>query len=561
MKRRHFLQATTTSMSTMPPLAMAASAAVAAAITTSPGADFPWLEASVAELSRAMADGRTSALALAQAYTERIAALDADGPRLASILELNPDATAIAAQLDAERAAGRLRGPLHGIPALIKDHIATADRMATSAGSPALLGITPPRDAAVVARLRAAGALLLAKTNLSEWANFRGQHSISGWSTRGGQTRNPYALDRSPSGSSSGTGSAVAANLAALGVGTETDGSITSPASVAGLVGMKPTLGLVSRAGIVPIAFSQDTAGPMCRSVADAALLLGVLAGVDPRDPITRTQRGKFDPSSLLKLQPDALRGARLGVADNLVADHSRATVALFEAALMALQAAGATLVRAALPNLDKMGAGELDVLQFELRHAMAAYLAEYAATGPHRTLADLVAYNQLNPATLALFGQEWFEAAVAKGPLDNPVYRQALASGRRLARSHGIDAMLRRHRLDAIVAPTGGPACLIDPINGDGGTTPSATMPAAVAGYPHVTLPMGQVAGLPVGLSMFGTAWHDAKLLALALHFEQATRHRRPPDYRATALAGTVSQAPPATHTLAPSHATTTSA
>lgn len=539
MQRRHFLQASTTAMTSPSPLATAAAGGGTPAAAPPPGDDFAWLEATAGQLSRAMAEGRTSAAALAQAYTARIAALDGAGPRLASILELNPDAAAIAAQRDAERAAGRLLGPLHGIPVVIKDNIATADRMATGAGSPALLAIAPPRDAAVVARLRAAGAVILAKTNLSEWANFRGQHSISGWSTRGGQTRNPYALDRTPSGSSSGTGTAVAANLAALGVGTETDGSITSPAHVAGLVGMKPTLGLVSRAGIVPIAFSQDTAGPMCRSVADAALLLSVLAGVDPRDPITRTQGGQFDPAALLNLTPDALRGARLGVADNLVAGHGRATVALFEAALVALQAAGATLVRAPLPNLDKMGAGELDVLLFEIRHAMGAYLTEYASAGPYRTLADLVAYNTAHPATLALFGQEWFEAAVAKGPLDHPAYRQALARGRRLSRTHGIDALLRQHRLDAIVAPTGGPAGFIDPVNGDGGTAPSATMPAAVAGYPHVTLPMGQVAGLPVGLSFFGTAWHDAKLLALALHFEQTTQHRRPPDYRATAQPG----------------------
>jgi amidase len=535
MKRRHFLQATTTTMGATPLLATAASGS-AASTAPPPDAGFPWLEASAGDLQQAMAEGRTSAVALAQAYTERIAALDAAGPRLASILELNPDAAAIAAQLDAERAAGHLRGPLHGIPVVIKDNIASADRMATSAGSPALLGITAPRDAGVVARLRAAGALVLAKSNLSEWANFRGQHSISGWSTRGGQTRNPYALDRSPSGSSSGTGSAVAANLAALGVGTETDGSITSPASVAALVGMKPTLGLVSRAGIVPIAFSQDTAGPMCRSVADAALLLSVLAGVDPHDPITRSQRGRFDPATLRSLQPEALRGARLGVADNLVDGHGRATVALFEAALGALQAAGATLVHAPLPNLDKMAAGELDVLLFEMRHAMAAYLQEYAASGPHRDLADLIAFNRANPATLALFGQEWFEAAQAKGPLDNPAYRRALASGRRLSRSQGIDALLRRHRLDAIIAPTTGPAWLIDPVNGDGGSTPSATTPAAVAGYPHVTLPMGQVAGLPVGLSLFGTAWQDARLLALALHFEQTTRHRLPPEFRSSA-------------------------
>ncbi|HRD99264.1 MAG TPA: amidase family protein, partial [Rubrivivax sp.] len=351
MKRRQFLQAGTAAT----PVVLAA-AADAGAATFDTG--FAWAEACAAELSRAMAEGRTTATALVQDYSARIAAIDHAGPRLASVLELNPDAATIAAQLDAERAAGRLRGPLHGIPVVVKDNIATADRMQTSAGSPALLGIAPPRDAAVVQRLRAAGAVILAKTNLSEWANFRGKNSVSGWSTRGGQTRNPYALDRSPSGSSSGTGAAVAANLAALGVGTETDGSITSPASVNALVGVKPTVGLVSRDGIVPIAFSQDTAGPMCRSVEDAALLLSVLSGVDPRDPVTRSQTGRA--AATWPLRPMALRGARLGVAGNLVEGHGRATVALFEAALDALQAAGATLVRMPLPHLDQMGTGEL---------------------------------------------------------------------------------------------------------------------------------------------------------------------------------------------------------
>lgn len=537
MNRRQLLQAAAGTGAAGAAQAAAPTLATASAHDTG----FDWLEASTADLQQAMAEGRTSALALVRAYSERIARLDAAGPRLASVLELNPDAEALATQLDAERSAGRPRGPLHGIPVLVKDNIASADRMATSAGSPALLGITPPRDATVVARLRTAGALLLGKTNLSEWANFRGKQSISGWSTRGGQTRNPYALDRSPSGSSSGTGAAVAANLCALGVGTETDGSITSPANACGLVGFKPTVGLVSRSGIVPIAFSQDTAGPMCRSVADAALLLAVLAGPDPHDPATRAQVGKFNPQDLLNLPPDALRGARLGVADNLVEGHGRATVALFETALKALQAAGATLVHAPLPHLDKVGQHELDVLLFEMRHAMAAYLAEFAPGSAHRSLADLIAYNQGHPATLALFGQEWFEAAQAKGPLTTPAYRQALAHGRRFARTFGIDAMQRRHRLDAIVAPTGGPAWLIDPVKGDSDGSPSATTPAAVAGYPHVTVPMGQVAipgaalGLPVGLSFFGSAWQDARLLALALHFELATRHRAPPGFRAT--------------------------
>jgi len=408
--------------------------------------------------------------------------------------------------------------------------------METSAGSPALVGIRPPRDATVVAKLRAAGAVVLAKTNLSEWANFRGKASISGWSTRGGQTRNPYALDRSPSGSSSGTGAAVAANLCALGVGTETDGSITSPASVSALVGFKPTVGLVSRSGIVPIAFSQDTAGPMCRSVADTALLLSVLAGPDPHDRSTAAQAGKIDLRALAKPAPDALKGARIGVAMNLVEGHGRATVALFDAALRALEASGATLIRAPLPNLEKMGAGELDVLQFEMREAMAAYLAEFAAAGPYRTLPDLIAYNRAHPETLALFGQEWFEGAEAKGPLKaSAAYRKALGDGWRYARTLGIDAMQNKHRLDAIVAPTGGPAWFIDPINGDAIAGPSATTPAAVAGYPHVTVPMGQVSGLPVGISFFAGAWQDARLLALAAHFERATGQRKPPRYLAS--------------------------
>jgi amidase len=531
MKRRQFLQSSSVAS------VVASAAAVQSAGAANAEVRFEWQEARAADLAHAMAEGRTTAVALVQAYASRVAAIDAAGPHLASVLELNPDALAIAAERDAERAAGRLRGPLHGVPVMVKDNIATADRMATTAGSPALLGMAPPRDAFVVQRLREAGAVLLGKTNLSEWANFRGRNSISGWSTRGGQTRNPYALDRSPSGSSSGTGAAVAANLCALGVGTETDGSVTSPASVMGLVGLKPTLGLVSRSGIVPIAFSQDTAGPMCRSVADAALLLAAMAGVDARDAVTRRQAGRIDLAALGHLPAQALRGARLGVATNLVEGHTQATVALFEAALSACEAAGATLVRAPLPHLDKMGAGELDVLQFEMRHAMAAYLAEYAAAGPHRSLGDLIAYNRAHPETLALFGQEWFEGAWAKGPLSNPVYAQALARGRRYAGPLGIDAMQRQHRLDAIVAPTCGPAWLIDPVNGDGGTAPSATMPAAVAGYPHVTVPMGQVSGLPVGLSLFGGAWQDVRLLALAQHFESATRHRKPPAYKVSSV------------------------
>ncbi len=534
MKRRDFLQAGGAAATTASAAAAASPAVARASGPAAAATGFAWAEATVDGLQQAMAQGRVTSAALCQAYIDRIAAVDQAGPRLASVLENNPDALAIARQRDDERRAGRLRGPLHGVPVLLKDNIATADRMQTSAGSPALVGIAPPRDAALVERLRAAGAVLLGKTNLSEWANFRGQHSVSGWSTRGGQTRNPYALDRSPSGSSSGTGVALAANLAALGVGTETDGSITSPASANGLVGVKPTVGLVSRDGIVPISFSQDTAGPMCRSVRDAALLLSVMAGTDRRDKATAAQSGRIDPTALTTLAPDALRGARLGVASNLVAGHGRGTVALFEAAVKVLEQAGATVITAPLPNLDKMGSGELEVLLFEIRHAMAAYLVEFAAAGPHRSLADLIAYHRNQAQTLALFGQEWFEAAQARGPLDHPTYRQALASGRRLSRTYGIDAMLRKHRLDAVIAPTMGPAWLIDPVNGDSGSGPSATTPAAVAGYPHVTVPMGQVQGLPVGLSLFGGAWQEPRLLALALHFEQLTHHRSEPGFRA---------------------------
>lgn len=527
MQRRHFLQATAAGG-----LAGAAAAAPRAAVAPL-DADFEWLEASVAELGRAMDDGRTTAAKLVEAYTARIAAIDASGPTLRSIIELNPDAPAIAERLDRDRAAGGRRGPLHGIPLIVKDNIAVAGRMSTSAGSPALAGVAVPRDASCVAALREAGAVVLGKANLSEWANFRGRNSSSGWSTRGGQTRNPYALDRSPSGSSSGTGSAVAANLCAIGLGTETDGSITSPSSVAALVGVKPTVGLVGRDGIVPITVSQDTAGPMCRSVADAALMLAAMARVDARDPATRA-RGRLSADALRTLAPNALRGARIGVAVNMVEGHTVATTACFERALDALKEGGATLVRAPLPNLEKIGERELSVLAYEMRDTLPRYLAEFAAGSGLRSVADVIAWNQAHPETLALFGQEWFEASAAKGPLTTPDYRAALAHGRRHARALGIDAMLRTHQLDAIVAPTGAPAWLIDPVNGDA-NLPAATTPAAVAGYPHVTVPMGQVSGLPVGLSLFSTAWQESKLLALALHFEQLTRHRVPPTYRAT--------------------------
>ena len=521
MRRRHFMALAAGSAVTVPGHASATAAM-----------DPPLEETTIDALQLALRERRISAVQLVRRYADRVASIDRAGPQLRSVIELNPDAEAIAEALDREAAADHWRGPLHGVPVLVKDNIATADAMQTSAGSLALVGAKAPRDAFVVQRLRAAGAVLLGKTNLSEWANIRGAHSVSGWSARGGQTRNPYALDRSPSGSSSGSGAAVAANLCAAGIGTETDGSITSPASVNALVGIKPTVGLVSRDGIVPISFSQDTAGPMCRTVRDAALLLAAIAGPDARDAATRAQVGRIDLAALMRPGPASLQGVRLGIADNLAGDH-RGVAAAFATAQAALKELGAELVAAPIPHTERYAQSELEVLLFELRHSMAAYLKEFAPNLPHRGLADLIAYNRAHAdEELALFGQELFEQAEAKGPLTQPAYRQALLLGRRYARTHGIDAVLRKHRLQALIAPTGGPAWLIDPINGDAYGA-SATSPPAVAGYPHVTVPMGQVGGLPVGLSFIGTAWSDARLLQLAHAYEQATKHRAPPGYR----------------------------
>ena len=525
MQRRDFLQ-----------LSVAAAGTTASTTAAGAGADLDLQEASIEQLASALRAGRTSALGLVRAYAERIASIDRAGPTLRSVIELNPDAEAIAQRLDEEARAGSWRGPLHGVPILVKDNLATADRMQTSAGSPALVGAQATRDAFVVRRLRDAGAVLLGKTNLSEWANIRGLHSVSGWSARGGQTLNPYALDRSPSGSSSGTGSAVAANLCAAGVGTETDGSITSPASVQALVGIKPTVGLLSRDGIVPISFTQDTPGPMCRSVRDAALMLAAMAGSDPRDPATREADRRLRAMQLEGIDTASLRGVRLGIASNL-AGTQRDVVRAFDAAQPALKSLGAELIDAPIPNADKYQQGELEVLLTELKHAMALYLREFAPNLPHRSLADLIAYHRAHEADeLTLFGQELFEQAQAKGGIDSAAYRQALRDCRRWSRSQGIDAALRSKRLDALIAPTGDPAWLIDTVNGDA-VGASATTPPAVAGYPHVTVPMGQTAGgLPLGLSFIGTAWSDARLLRFAHAYEQATRHRKPPTYAASA-------------------------
>jgi amidase len=500
-------------------------------------AAFALEEATVADLQKRMASGQDSARSLVEKYVARIEALDGRGPALRSVLEINPDVLAIADGLDAERKAGRVRGPLHGIPVLVKDNVATADRMQTTAGSLALLGATPTSDAHIVKRLREAGAAILGKTNLSEWANFRSTHSSSGWSGRGGQCLNPYALDRNPSGSSSGSGSAVAASLCAIAVGTETDGSIVSPSNNCGLVGIKPTLGLVSRSGIVPISHSQDTAGPMARTVTDAAILLGALAGFDSTDSATRGLAGKTPTDYTTHLDAKRLDGVRIGVPRKKLFGQSPPADALVEAAIADLKRLGAVIVDPAdIATAGDLDDSEFEVLLYEFKADVNAYLAGLGPSSRHRSLQDLIRFNQENRSReMPYFAQEIFEKAQAKGPLTEKAYLDALAKDIRLSRVEGIDKTMDEHRLDALVAPTSGPATLIDLVNGDYGPAGSSSLPA-IAGYPDITLPCGSHSGLPVGLSIFGRAWSEPTLLRIAFAYEQATRHRRAPKFLATA-------------------------
>jgi len=488
---------------------------------------FPFEEATVKDLQAEMQAGRLTARALAEAYLARIREVD---PRLQSVLEVNPDALAIADALDAERKEKGPRGPLHGIPVLIKDNIATADRMQTTAGSLALLGVKPPKDAFVVERLRAAGAVILGKTNLSEWANIRSSRSSSGWSARGGQTRNPYALDRSPCGSSSGTGAAIAANLAAVGVGTETDGSVVCPSAAQALVGLKPTVGLVSRSGIVPISHTQDTAGPMGRSVADVAALLNALAGEDATDPVTRSSAGKVAPDYTTFLDPAGLAGARIGIVRAKMSG-SPATDRVLDAAIAVLKAKGAVIVDPAdIPHLGEYDDAELEVMLAELKADLETYLKTWAPGSPVKTLAELVEWNRKRAdVELPYFGQELFELALKKGPLTGAEYQKALATCRKLARDEGLLAALSRQKLDALLAPTGGPAWVIDLVTGDHFGL-SSSSPAAVAGTPAITVPAGFERGLPIGITFMGAAWSEGTLLRIAYAYEQASRARRPP-------------------------------
>jgi amidase len=486
------------------------------------------VEKSIRELQRAMQSGATTSRALVEAYQKRIGDMDHD---LRSVLELNPDALAIADALDAERKSKGVRGPLHGIPILIKDNIATADKMQTTAGSLALVGARVPRDAFVARRLRDAGAVILGKTNLSEWANFRSTHSSSGWSGRGGQCRNPYALDRTPSGSSSGSAAAAATGLCAAAIGSETNGSIVSPAATCSLVGIKPTVGLVSRSAIIPISASQDTAGPIARTVTDAAIVLGAIAGADPRDKATTVAAAKRASDYTVGLDAGALRGARIGVPRKSYFGYSPVTDKIAERALDLMRAQGAVIVDPVdIGKMGDVGDAELEVLLYEFKAGLNEYLAGLGAGDHPRTLKELIAYNAAHRDTeMPYFGQELFEQAQERGPLTDAKYVRALAKARMNTRARGIDAVMDAHRLDALLAPTNGPAWLIDLVNGDVDSGGSSS-PAAEAGYPSITVPAGYAFGLPVGISFFGRAWSEAKLIGLAFAYEQAAKVRRPP-------------------------------
>lgn len=492
-------------------------------------------EITVAELQDGMKSGKFTAHSVAQKYLDRINEVDKLGPAINSVIELNPDALSIADSLDDERKSKGSRGPLHGIPVLIKDNIGTADRMMTTAGSLALSGFTPTKDSGVARRLREAGAVILGKTNLSEWANFRSNSSSSGWSGRGGQTHNPYATDRNPCGSSSGSGAAASANLAAITIGTETDGSIVCPSSANGAVGIKPTVGLVSRAGIIPISHSQDTAGPICRTVADAAALLSAIAAVDPDDAATTVPGRKAYPDYTNFLDKGGLRGARIGVVRKLFFMYDKLDPVI-KAALDAMKSAGAILVDpVVIETLGKFDASENVVLQYEFKADMHAYLAQFP-NAPVHSLKDIIEFNERNhDKELLYFGQEVMIESEKRGPLTDKAYVDALAKNHLLARQQGIDAAMDKYKLDALVAPTGGPAWVTDLVNGDHDTGGSSS-PAAVAGYPNINVPAGFVFGLPVGISFFGRAWSEPVLIKIAYAFEQTTRIRKAPQFLNTA-------------------------
>jgi amidase len=540
--RRRFLQASlggAVGASVLP--ALAGAREVAAYTPTeraaSEASGFELNELTIADLQKGMASSKYTARSLTEKYLARIEQIDRQGPAVNSVIEVNPDALGIAEAMDKERKDKGARGPLHGIPVLIKDNIDTADRMQTTAGSLALLGSRPAQDSFVAQKLRQAGAVILGKTNLSEWANIRSSHSVSGWSGRGGLTRNPYALDRNPCGSSSGSGAAVAASLCALAVGTETDGSVVCPSSANGIVGIKPTLGIISRAGIIPIAHSQDTAGPMARTVRDAAILLNALAGHDPRDTVTAESTRKIEADYTRFLDPNGLRGARIGVARKYFG-FSDSVDDLMSSAMEEMKRQGAILVDPAdLDSHGKFDDTEFTVLLYELKADLNTYLASRPDVHVH-SLKDIIEFNERNKSEeMHYFAQDTFIKAEAKGPLTSKEYLDALETNHRLSRAEGIDGLMDKFHLDAIMAPTGSPAWLTDLVNGDhsGGGSSNA---AAVAGYPDITVPAGFIAGLPVGVSFFGRAWSEPVLLKIAYGFEQAIKARKAPRFLPTVTA-----------------------
>ena len=495
-------------------------------------------EYTISDLQSRMETGELTSRGIVEMYLDRIKTLDQSGPRVNSIIELNPDAFVIADALDAERVAGKVRGPMHGIPVLIKDNIDTHDTMQTTAGSLALEGSIAAQDAFIVKRLRLSGAVILGKTNLSEWANFRGKHSVSGWSSRGGLTRNPYALDRTACGSSSGSGAAVAANFCAAAVGTETDGSIICPSQTNSIVGIKPTWGLLSRSGIIPIAHSQDTPGPMARTVADAAVLLGAMVGGDERDPATRSKQRRAYKGYTKFLNPNGLKGARIGVARNMAGIDPR-VLAVFESCITTIKKLGAVIIDPAdVANFNKFAKSELEVMHFECKVGLNKYLASLGANVRVKSIEDLIKFNEDNKdRVMAYFGQEHLLEAQKKGSLTSPKYLDALKKNHRLTRKEGIDSTLRKYKLDALVVPSGGPAWTIDLVNGDAvNWDMESTSVAAVAGYPHITVPAGYIFGLPIGLSFFAGAWQEPMLIKLAYAFEQATKIRKAPQFLPTA-------------------------
>ncbi len=506
------------------------------AIATPRSEKFDLEEISVPELQEGMKSGKYTSRTIVEKYLARIDAIDKGGPAINSMIEVNPDALKIADELDKERKDKGPRGPMHGVPVVIKDNIATADSMMTTAGSLALVGSKPAEDSFVVRQLRKSGAIILGKTNLSEWANMRSTHSTSGWSGRGGLTKNPYALDRNTSGSSSGSGAAASANLSAVAVGTETDGSIVSPSSLNGIVGIKPTVGLVSRTGIIPISHSQDTSGPMARSVGDAAILLGAMVGVDSSDPATRASRGKYHTDYTKFLNPAGLKGARIGVVRALFGFLPQVDDVINESVEVMKKNGAVVIDPVEIKTLGKWGDAEETVLEYELKADMKKYLEWVGPNAKMHSLADLIRFNEDNKNTeMPYFGQELFLKAEANGPLTDRKYIDARAKCIRLARKEGIDATMNKHRLDALVSPTDAPAWMTDLVDGDhflGGSS----SPAAVAGYPHITVPAGSVFGLPIGVSFFGMAWTEPKLIGIAYSFEQATRARRAPKFLSTA-------------------------